>query len=185
MAGLELYHTAYGEIRRPDVHFGRKKADLGQGFYTTPDADFAVRWARERKDARVCVNVYELELAGLTVLRLERDEAWLDYLFGSRTGRPDPHPEADVVIGPIANDTLYDTFGIFTSGLLAREDALRLLQLGPAYEQVVLKTERAAGQLHWRAGREPDAAELARVRVQMKAEEEAYQRAVAEAMEAL
>jgi hypothetical protein len=54
---------------------------------------------------------------------------------------------ADVIIGPIANDTIYDTFGIITSGLLKDEDALKLLKIGPEYRQIVLKTERAVKNL--------------------------------------
>ena len=46
---LLLYHTGYSEIREPDVHYGRKNADFGQGFYLSPDRDFSYRWARIRK----------------------------------------------------------------------------------------------------------------------------------------
>lgn len=49
MAVIELFHLGYNEIREPDVHYGRKNADFGQGFYLSPDREFSVRWARERK----------------------------------------------------------------------------------------------------------------------------------------
>ncbi|MBQ3385478.1 MAG: hypothetical protein IJG59_09775 [Erysipelotrichaceae bacterium] len=32
---------------------------------------------------------------------------------------------ADVIIGPIANDTIFDTLGILTSGYLSSEEALK------------------------------------------------------------
>ena len=35
-----LYHTSDQEIRKPDIHHGRKNADFGWGFYLTPDRDF-------------------------------------------------------------------------------------------------------------------------------------------------
>lgn len=38
--------------------------------------------------------------------------------------------EADVVIGPIADDTIFDTFGITSSGTLKPNDALALLRIG-------------------------------------------------------
>ena len=38
-----LYHTGYQEIRDPDIRFGRKNADFGQGFYLTRDGEFARR----------------------------------------------------------------------------------------------------------------------------------------------
>lgn len=52
-----LYHTSDIEIRRPDIHFGRKNADFGWGFYLSHDREFTSRWAREN----AVVNEYELE----------------------------------------------------------------------------------------------------------------------------
>lgn len=42
---MKLYHTGNAEIRKPDIFLGRKNADFGQGFYLTPDVEFAHRWA--------------------------------------------------------------------------------------------------------------------------------------------
>ena len=51
--------------------------------------------------------------------------------------------------GPIANDMIYDTFGIISSGYLKPEDALSLLMIGPEYTQVVIKRKKARDQLTW------------------------------------
>ena len=163
-----LYHAGYQVIQRPDVRHGRKNADLGQGFYLTADRDFACRWTGLRKDERAVLNTYSLSTEGLRVHRFDRGEAWFDYIFANRRLRPDTL-NADIVIGPIANDTIYDTFGIITSGFLDRRDSLRLLMIGPEYTQVALKTERAAEQLTWL-----DAAEIA------PDDAEGFQRAVAQ-----
>ena len=45
---MKLYHTGTLVIHEPDVHYGRKNADFGQGFYLTPDREFACRWAGGR-----------------------------------------------------------------------------------------------------------------------------------------
>ncbi len=144
---MKLYHTGNIEIPAPDIRHGRVNADFGQGFYLTPDEDFTWRWAR--KDA--VVNTYELDLAGLVVHRFERDAAWFDYIFKNRRARDTL--DADVVIGPIANDTIFDTFGIISSGWLKPEDALSLLMIGPEYTQVAVKTDKAAAQLKWTGAR--------------------------------
>ena len=47
-----------------------------------------------------------------------------------------------MIIGPIANDTIFDTLGIMTSGYLKTEDAMKLLLIGPEYRQVTIKTEK-------------------------------------------
>lgn len=138
---------------------------------------------RERKDAVIHVNAYALDLAGLRVLRFTRDMDWLDYILRNRAGGADAHPEADVVIGPIANDTIYDTLGILTSGVLKREQSLRLLRIGPAFEQTVVKTEKAAAQLKWLSARTLPHGEAARFRERLQQEEGDYQTLLAEALE--
>ena len=144
---MKLYHTGTVEIPAPDIRHGRVNADFGQGFSLTPDADFTYRWAR--RDA--VVNEYELDLTGLAVHRFERSAAWFDYIFHNRRARDTL--TADVVIGPIANDTIFDTFGIISSGFLEPDDALALLRIGPEYIQVAVKTEKAAAQLRWTGAR--------------------------------
>ena len=181
-APLLLYHTGFSEIRRPDVAFGRKNADFGRGFYLSDDPEFARRWAKRRRGADTVLNVYELDSAGLTFLRLDRDETWFDYIARNRAGGEDRLRGADVIVGPIANDTLYDTMGLFTSGLLDRAQALFLLLQGPLYRQTVLKTDRAAASLRWLSARVLDAGEIDRCRALVREEEEAYQALCARAL---
>lgn len=170
-----LYHTSDREIPRPDVHYGRNNADFGQGFYLTPDRDFALRWAGEK----AILNTYELDLEGLDLYRFVRDADWFRYIFRNRRGVDSL--EADAVIGPIANDTIFDTMGILSSGFLSPEEALELLRVGPAYTQVALKTERAALQLRWLGA---EAIERPG-ETQRRREQEEYLNAVGEAMNRL
>ena len=44
-----LYHTSDREIRNPDIHYGRKNADFGWGFYLTPDRVLASGGNRQKK----------------------------------------------------------------------------------------------------------------------------------------
>lgn len=161
---MKLYHTGREEIRNPDIRRGRKNADFGQGFYLSPDRDFSYRWA----GADAVINEYELDESGLLIHRFNRDEDWFSYIFQNRRARDDL--SVDVVIGPIANDTIFETFGIISSGFLKPEDALKLLLVGPEFTQVAIKTEKAASQLKWiQAGR------IARLESgRRKAEQDAY-----------
>ena len=161
---MKLYHTGKEEIRCPDIRRGRKNADFGQGFYLTPDRDFAYRWA----GADAVLNEYELDESGLLIHRFSRDEEWFDYIFQNRRARD--RLSADIVIGPIANDTIFETFGIISSGFLKPADALKLLMVGPEYTQIAVKTEKAASRLQWmRSSR------IARIESsQRKAEQDAY-----------
>ena len=138
-----LYHTSDCEIRNPDIHHGRKNADFGWGFYLTPDKDFTYRWA----GSNAIVNVYEFDEKDLDVHIFKRDTAWFEYIFNNR--HANDGMTVDVVMGPIANDTIFDTFGIISSGYLKPDEALRMLEIGPEYMQVAIKTEKAAKKLRF------------------------------------
>lgn len=180
---MRLYHTGYEEIREPDIHHGRKNADFGQGFYMTANEEFACRWARERAGKKTIMNTYELDLSGLVLHRFERDTDWFNYIYNNRAGRPDPLAEADVIVGPIANDTIFDTFGIITSGFLSADQAIKLLLIGPQYEQIVIKTASAAANLKWLSSRELSSAEIAQYREIVEKEQKEYQTLFAETLE--
>ena len=71
MGRMTLYHTGFEEIRRPDIYYGRKNADFGQGFYTSDDRAFSERWAKERTGSITYFNVYDF----LAVLRAGQQRA--------------------------------------------------------------------------------------------------------------
>ena len=172
---MKLYHTSDREIRNPDIHHGRKNADFGWGFYLTPDRDFTCRWAGNN----AVVNEYELDERGLLIHRFTRNQEWFQYFFQNR--RLKDGLAVDVVLGPIANDTIFDTLGMISSGLLEPETAMRLLLIGPEYTQVVIKTEKAASQLRWTG-----AERISRISSdEMEKEQKAYQEAFARELERL
>lgn len=172
---MQLFHTGFVRISSPDLKYGRKNADFGQGFYLSDDEEFSKRWARERKDAESIINRYELDLEGLEVKTFSRGDEWFGYIFDNRALREDKLCEYDVIIGPIANDTLYDTLGIITSGLLEREQALKLLMLGREYLQIVIKSEKAKRQLRFISAEVLESSEIERYKAALALEEKEYQ----------
>ena len=158
---MRLFHTSDRIIREPDIYAGRRNADFGQGFYLSVEESFGGNWARERTSSDIYINVYELDLAGvckpkesgLKVKTFSRDAEWYRFIFNNRRGiRPDEmagFDGYDVIIGPVANDTLFETYGIITSGLLTEDQALELLSAGPEYTQTVIKTEAGLAALKW------------------------------------
>ncbi len=185
MDKITLFHVGFAVIEHPDVHYGRRNADFGQGFYLSDDEEFSRRWARERSGTKTWLNRYELDPAGLRIRRFARDAAWFDAIYANRTGRADPLSEFDVVVGPIANDTIYDTWGITTSGLLKKEQALRLLLIGPLYWQTAVKSERAAAALRFLSAEEIPPEQIAACRETVRAEEARFQAQFAELLDRL
>ncbi|MBQ1770651.1 MAG: DUF3990 domain-containing protein [Clostridia bacterium] len=170
-----LYHTGFSEITVPDIRHGRKNADFGQGFYLSADPAFSRRWAKIRKGQTTYVNTYELSTDGLSVKVFMRDAEWLQYIFSNRSGKQDSLIHYDVVAGPIANDTIYNLFGITTSGFLTSEQSLRILTVGPEYTQVALKTKRAADALRFLSSEVLTEEEVKSCRDATRDEEAAYQ----------
>ena len=122
--------------------------------------------------------------ADLVIHRFSRDINWFSCIFRNRRGLL-YEIAADVIIGPIANDTIYDTFGIITSGLLKDEDALKLLKIGPEYRQIVLKTERAVKNLRWMSAEVLKPDEILKYRKIVAKEEKAFQKSFSEEVERL
>ncbi len=80
-----------------------------------------------------------------------------------------------MIIGPIANDTLFDTFGVLTSGMLTEDQALAVLLNGPLYEQIVIKTEKAASRLAFKGAEKLEKTEIDKEREAVKQEEAEFQ----------
>ena len=172
---MHLFHTGYQIIENPDVHYGRKNADFGQGFYLSDNEEFSKRWARIRKGTTTYLNRYELDPDGLQVKYLSRNDQWFKYIHNNRSHREDYLKEFDVIIGPIANDTIYDTFGILTAGILTDDQALEALLIGPEYKQIVLKTEKAAKHLYFKDALVLSHDEISSYRSLVEKEEAEYQ----------
>lgn len=177
---MKLYHTGFDVLQKPDIHFGRKNADFGWGFYLSDNRDFSVRWAKQRKEKTTRINEYMLDTEGLLVKHFKRDKEWFAYIFANRNNKADALGQYDVIIGPIANDTLYDIWGITTAGVLSEEQALELLNIGPLYFQVVIKSEKAARKLHWLGAEALEPETIAAARKTVAAEETDYQEKVEE-----
>jgi hypothetical protein len=52
-----------------------------------------------------------------------------------------------IIIGPVANDTVYLTFIGFLAGVTSREDAIKQLKTRELYSQVTFCTEKSLGYL--------------------------------------
>ena len=168
---LKLYHTSSLELKNPDVNFGRRNADFCGGFYLSDNSEFACKWASERKPI---VNEYTLDLTGLKVKRFALNSEWFEYISKNRVGYPDACADADVIIGPVANDTLYDTYGIITSGFVSSADSLKLLSVGKRYLQLNIKSEKAASQLNWDGARQLGKEEIEASKAAVRAEEKEF-----------
>lgn len=178
-----LYHAGFQIIEHPNLRIGRKNADFGQGFYLSDKEEFSKRWARTRKDQITYLNRYKIDYTNLAIKFFERNEEWYNYILRNRSGHPDSLVSYDIIIGPIANDTIYNLAGITTSGLLDKEKSISILMIGPEYKQITIKTEKAANALHFIDAVEITQEEIAAYRELVCKENQDFQEKVGKILE--
>ena len=116
---LKLYHGSNVVIDKIDLCLSRKGKDFGCGFYLNPNEsqarEMAVRTAQRLQEGTPVVNAYlfddSLLMEDSTVLSVkvfeDYSEEWAEFILMNRrnmTSTP-AHPY-DIVIGPIADDTV-------------------------------------------------------------------------------
>ena len=153
-----LYHGSNMAVENPRIMQTQRTLDFGEGFYTTTNKRqaeiFAHKVLARRKTGAATVSVYEMDFESasreLQVLRFHLpDENWLDYVIQNRRGAYDGQLY-DIVYGPVANDDVYLTIGVFESGILTKEQAIAALKVKKLYDQLVLKNAAALSWMKYR-----------------------------------
>lgn len=144
-----LYHASNVEVRFPMLVESNRMLDFGPGFYTTTNREQAVRFARSvvaRRGGAPMLNVYEFdEGAFSSCLFCKFDspsETWLDFVAANRTGKY-AGVRYDLIMGPVANDNVYATIGLYMQGFISREATIAELKVKKLYDQIVFATPKA------------------------------------------
>lgn len=149
-----LYHGSYIEIAAPDLKHSRENVDFGRGFYTTPIFEQAVNWCKrlKRQGKQGVVSQYEFHTECMeqwNVLEFQTySEKWLDFVLNCRLGKDTT--EYDIVIGGVANDTVFNTVELFFDGLIDKKEAIKRLQYEKPNLQVCFRTEKVLKNLHFK-----------------------------------
>ena len=153
MTDMLLYHCSGKEDGKPRIIGSSRTLDFGPGLYTTPDLDRAVRFSRKaalRTGVAPAVHRYRLDEAVLQSRRILRfqvpDGDWLDFVIANRQGRSTTG-DIDIIIGPVADDGMYGTIGMYEVGLLGRDEALRRLDVPGLGDQYVFVSEESLSDL--------------------------------------
>jgi hypothetical protein len=135
---MEVYHGSYTTVEKPQIVLGRYTKDFGSGFYCTQLKQQAERWAGKFDTPQV--NVYEYKLVdGLKVLEYaEMTDDWLDFVVACRDGQ---QHEYDIVIGPMADDQIYNFLSDFIRGVITREQFWVLAKFKYPTHQIAFCTE--------------------------------------------
>lgn len=142
---MKIYHGSTEIIRTPIILETQRLLDFGKGFYTTTSYEQAQRWALIKRNrigtqAEAIVNVYNFDEklleSDIFKLRLFKnaDEAWLDFIVSNRRINS-PH-SYDIVMGAVANDTLYQTLALYETGILTKQETIVRLKVHTLFDQL-------------------------------------------------
>ena len=162
-----LYHGSPSIVRKPLFGLGKPYNDYGPGFYCTEILDLAKEWSVDL-GRNGFANVYELEMKGLKVLDLQRDDFcilhWLSVLLRNREFELDTDlaadakeyilshfpvetEDVDVVMGYRADDSYFTFARNFLNGAITLAKLSEAMRLGKLGVQIMVKSEKAFGRL--------------------------------------
>jgi elongation factor P hydroxylase len=145
-----LYHGSTDLVDKPEIRSGEVCLDFGAGFYTTTSYTQAERWARikmRRKNIDVgYVSVYEFDAENaekeFKIKKFEcADESWLLFVVANRKG-DFVDDEADMHIGPVADDNVYQSIRLFETGIMNAEETVKRLKTEVLHDQWTFHTDK-------------------------------------------
>ncbi len=156
-----LYHGSNVVVKQPKLVEQNRFLDFGYGFYTTTHKNQVENFAQKvmiRRGGKSIVNVYEFdENAQTDTLHSKRfsapDEDWLDFVSAHRNGTYNGETY-DLIIGAVANDDVYRTLQVYSTGLLSKEQAIEALKVKKLFDQYVFATEQVLALLTFLEARE-------------------------------
>lgn len=145
-----IYHGSTVLVERPEIRMGKNFLDFGTGFYTTTSYEQAERWAkikmrRENKNTGY-VTIYEFDYEtakkNTLIRRFDRaDMDWLIFVANNRRGLPFREP-ADMHIGPVADDNVYQSIRFFETGVYSAEETVKRLKTEILHDQWTFHTDK-------------------------------------------
>lgn len=156
---MQLYHGSVEIIEHPKILNQQRLLDFGKGFYTTTNKEQAERWAaikqkRTVKTAKAYVTVYDFneillknEILNVKIFT-QADEEWLDFVIYNRS--IDSAADYDIIMGPVANDTLYQTLTLYEANILTKPETIARLKVHPLFDQVSFHCNKSLEHLKFK-----------------------------------
>jgi hypothetical protein len=153
---MKLYHGGTVAVQKPEIIDSQRFLDFGKGFYVTTNPEQAERWAkikqkRKGNDADSIVSVYDFdeEIFNQNSYKIKSfntaNEEWLDFIVVNRKSHI--HNPYDIIIGAVANDTLYSTLVLFEAGILSKAETIIRLKAHKLFGQISFHNEKALNEL--------------------------------------
>lgn len=149
---MKLYHGTNVAFAAIDLDEGRVGKDFGVGFYLTPDISIAQRQAerkvRQKNEGSPIIQAYEwdkeksleLKIVSFSCYSLE----WAEFILLNRNNKSRIQAHAyDVVIGPIADDTVGFQIRRLEDGIINMSQFLEEIKYHQVTMQYFFATDKA------------------------------------------
>jgi hypothetical protein len=143
---MKVYHGSTETVKLPLVGIGRKFLDFGCGFYVTDIKEQAVSWATRPLNAGKphILNIYDFNNDNMNSLGIYRmlkfdaySEDWLEFVVSNRQGK-NLWKEFDIIEGGIANDRIFNTIELYSTGLISKSETLQRLKYQKPNNQICI-----------------------------------------------
>ena len=159
---MKLYYASDTIVDLPKIIKANRPLDFGYGFYTTSSFEQAKKWAlriKDRNNSKICyINEYDFDFEKanneIKILKFEgASKEWLLFVCNNRSQSKQDIPY-DIVIGPVADDTVYSVITRYLNGVYEIEETLKRLKVENLKDQILFHTERALNYLKFEGVKE-------------------------------
>lgn len=154
---MKLYHGSNVMIDEVDFAKCHLFKDFGCGFYLTDNMKHAGNMAFRRcmrVGGEECVTEFEFDFDGalrnLKVKIFDKpSEEWAEFVMMNRNEAiPHPAHDYDIVIGPIADDSVVMSFRLFQDGYISISQLVKLLEYKELSTQYFFHNSKAISYLN-------------------------------------
>ncbi len=147
---MKVYHGSHVVVDNPEIRVGDRYLDFGYGFYTTMNEEQAIKWTEKQKNRKGTnigyVSMYDFDIekaeSKLKIIRFDKaNKEWLDFVFINRKGQC--QEAYDIVIGPVADDSVYEVVRFYEIGIYDLEETLKRLKVEELYNQILFHTKES------------------------------------------
>lgn len=152
---LLLYHGSDSKVTVPDLTKCNSYRDFGQAFYLSYNKGLAKDWAQKKNPTQAIINNYGITLNNVTsgslkIKRFKADDQWAKFVYDNRMNSAYNRPDYDIVIGPIADNSLQYWFNkIDEEGLTFGEVASQIQYKKFKDNQFAFCSSKAIKLLKW------------------------------------
>ena len=154
---MKLFHGSTIAVNQPMILKKQRLLDFGKGFYTTSNQNQAERWAaikkKRSKETLAIITIFQIpnNLFSNKEYKVKEfmkaDAEWLDFIFTNR--KTEKKHTYDIVIGPVANDTLYATLSLYEANILTKEETINRLKIHKLYDQISFHNSKVLKELQF------------------------------------